>query len=118
MDSEHAAAAIRYVETNPVRAELAERAEEYRWSSAAAHAGMRRDDVLSADAHQYADVEDWLAWLRGQGDDATIALLRRHTKTGRPLGDEAFMAFIEQQTGRALKPKRAGRRPGTRQKRR
>ena len=78
---------------------------------------MRRDDVLSADAHQYADVEDWLVWLRGQEDDATTALLRRHTKTGRPLGDEAFVAFMEQQTGRVLKPKRAGRRPGTRQKR-
>jgi putative transposase len=115
MDSEHAAAAIRYVETNPVRAGLAERAEEYRWSSAAAHAGMRRDDVLSADAHQYADVEDWLAWLRGQDDNATVAMLRRYTKTGRPLGDEAFVAFMEQQTGRAFKPKRAGRRPGTRQ---
>jgi len=109
MDNNHTKAAIRYVETNPVRAGLAVRAEEYRWSSAAAHAGLRRDDVLSSDAHEYADVEDWLAWLRECVDDATTSLLRRYTRTGRPLGDDAFVASIEHKTGRTLRPKPAGR---------
>ncbi len=109
MDDEHAAWAIRYVETNPVRAGLAPRAEEYRWSSAAAHAGLRRDDVLSVDAHRYADVEDWLAWLQEACDEPSAHLLRCHTRTGRPLGDERFVAQLEMKTGRALKPKRAGR---------
>ena len=35
--------ALRYVEANPVRAGLVGRAEEYRWSSAAAHLGEGRD---------------------------------------------------------------------------
>jgi putative transposase len=108
-DGVHTAAAIRYIETNPVRGKLVERAEQYRWSSAAAHAGLRRDDVLSLDAHEYADVEDWLTWLRGQEDDEATGSLRLHTRTGRPLGDGSFVAAVEEKIGRVLRPKPAGR---------
>jgi putative transposase len=37
MDVSHFWAALRYVERNPVRAGIVGRAEDYRWSSAAAH---------------------------------------------------------------------------------
>ncbi|MCP3882633.1 MAG: hypothetical protein GY701_30185, partial [Sulfitobacter sp.] len=40
-------AAIRYVERNPVRAQMVGRAEAYWWSSAAAHCGLRADTVLA-----------------------------------------------------------------------
>ena len=38
---------IRYVERNPRRAKLVERAEDYPWSSASAHCGLVTDSVLS-----------------------------------------------------------------------
>ena len=37
MDEEHLAAAVRYVSLNPVRARLAARAQDWRWSSVRAH---------------------------------------------------------------------------------
>jgi len=37
MDQSYLVAAVRYVEMNPVRAKLAERPQDWKWSSAAAH---------------------------------------------------------------------------------
>ena len=37
MSEKHLMGAVRYVERNPVKADLVERAEDWRWSSAAAH---------------------------------------------------------------------------------
>src|SRR5439155_17620732 len=45
MDDRYTLAAARYVELNPVRAQLVSRAEEYPWSSAQAHL-LGRDDGL------------------------------------------------------------------------
>ena len=41
LDEEHLIAAVRYVERNPVRARMVRKAEQYPWSSAAAHCGGR-----------------------------------------------------------------------------
>ena len=46
MDDGHFWEAVRYVENNPVRAGIVERAEDYPWSSAAAHCGLREDLLL------------------------------------------------------------------------
>jgi putative transposase len=47
LDAPFLLAAIRYVERNPVRARMIDWAEEYPWSSAAAHCGLKTDPVLS-----------------------------------------------------------------------
>jgi putative transposase len=47
MDEPYLLAAARYVELNPVRARLAERAGDWRWSSARAHLDGR-DDALAS----------------------------------------------------------------------
>ena len=44
LDEDYVWAAIRYVELNPVRSRMTERAENYPWSSAAAHCGADRVD--------------------------------------------------------------------------
>ena len=45
-DDSHYWSAVRYVERNPVRAGLVQRAEQYPWSSAAVHCGRRPDKRL------------------------------------------------------------------------
>jgi REP-associated tyrosine transposase len=47
MDETYCSNAVRYTERNPVRAGIVERAEDYLWSSAAAHCGLRDDLLLS-----------------------------------------------------------------------
>jgi putative transposase len=109
LDNRHTATAVRYVELNPVRAGLVREAEAYQWSSAAAHAGLRADDVLTVDAHQLVGAVDWRAWLRETDEDELIQQLRLNTRTGRPFGDEPFVGEAERATGRLLRPRPAGR---------
>ena len=47
MDEHHLLACARYVELNPVRAQLARRARDWRWSSARAHLAGRDDGWCS-----------------------------------------------------------------------
>jgi putative transposase len=47
LDEDYLWAAVRYVERNPVRARMVRKAENYRWSSASAHCGLRTDPVLT-----------------------------------------------------------------------
>ena len=111
MDEAHALAAIRYVEQNPVRAGLVSKAEEYPWSSAAAHAGRRGDGLLSDPTGliESAGISDWGAWLRERDDPETIGQLREKTRTGRPLGSTEFSERLEQLTRRILQPQKGGR---------
>lgn len=109
LDDKHFWAAVRYVERNPVRAGLAERAEDYLWSSAAGHCGMRKDPLLSGDLELADHVADWSAWLCDEDDKAILARLRRNTSTGRPAGNEEFIDRLEAMLGRVLRPKKGGR---------
>jgi putative transposase len=109
LDDAHLWAAVRYVERNPVRAGLVERAEEYQWSSAAAHCGLRHDGVLATAFPPEGAIENWRAWLREEEDEAVVEAIRRHTTTGRPCGSPGFVARVEALLGRRLRPQKRGR---------
>jgi putative transposase len=51
LDEPYLWAALRYVERNPVRARIVRKAENYMWSSAAAHCGLREDATLTHDRY-------------------------------------------------------------------
>ena len=72
LDARHLWEALRYVERNPVRAGMAERAEEYEWSSAAAHCG-------DADKRGLRDLDFW----RGEWSVASWRLTDRCLSTLR-----------------------------------
>lgn len=40
-----------------------------------------------------------------------LAAIERHVRTGRPRGDEAFVAALEARTGRVLSRQRPGPKP-------
>ena len=108
-DDPHLWAAVRYVEQNPVRAGLVERAEDYPWSSAAAHCGLRPDAVLSAGFPEPGIIEDWKAWLSEAEDEEAIARIRQQTHTGRPCGSARFLTHLENMLQRVLRPRKRGR---------
>ncbi len=108
MDEAHLGAALRYVMLNPVRARLAERAVDWRWSSV--HAYFGRDDGVTMTAPVLSRYPDFAALLAA-GEDAEFSQrLRRAETIGRPIGGEAFLSQLEQSSGRALKPGKRGRR--------
>jgi len=106
MDEDYLMAAARYVELNPVRANLVERAEDYPWSSARAHLDGK-DDILVKASPMLDRVENW-AELLASGDQTSFDALRMHERTGRPLGDDSFVARMSQLAGRALGRKKPG----------
>ena len=111
LDEAHLWAAVRYVERNPVRAGLVERAEAYRWSSAAGHCGSRSDPVLSNEFPPAGVIGDWSAWLAEGEDETATTAVRRGTRTGRPCGSPKFLDQLEGLLDRVLRPKKRGRKP-------
>jgi len=55
-----------------------------------------------------AEVNDWRAFLATDEDEAVLARLRRHARTGRPLGDAGFIARLEANLGRRLRRRKPG----------
>ncbi|HDZ43994.1 MAG TPA: transposase [Phycisphaerae bacterium] len=121
MDEAHLLAAVRYVEMNPVRARLHRKPWRYKWSSAAAHVAGRDDalvqvaPMLEMVADRMADLPGrqagWKAYLALETPPETVARLRLHEGTGRPLGDGDFVHRMEKLLGRQLTPNKPGPKP-------
>ena len=112
LDDAYLWAAMRYVERNPVRAGLVKNAADYRWSSAAGHCGLRADETVTAKVswrRRFAEIGDWAAWLAEGDEPDKLAVIRRNIDKGLPCGAGAFIARLEQQTGRALRHRPRGR---------
>jgi putative transposase len=107
MDENHLMAATRYVELNPVRAGLIHRPEAYSWSSAAAHLKGDNDELVTV-SPLLEMVSDWEVFLSGGLSEFEIEKMRNHTRTGRPLGSESFVAGLEQRLGRMLLRRKPG----------
>jgi putative transposase len=116
LDEQYLLAAVRYVETNPVRAGLAKRPWQYPWSSAAAHV-RGKDDLLVKVKPKLRRVESWREYLGTEQDSTDLELIRRHSRTGRPLGSRDFVESLEAQTGRPLAPRKRGPKPHRRWRR-
>ena len=102
LDERHLYAGMRYVENNPVRAQIVRKAEQYRWSSASSHAKKKTDPILSGNCYIVKEIEDWTAYLREKEDTSMINEIRQDTKTGRPCGDDRFISRMEKLLGRRL----------------
>jgi putative transposase len=113
MDGQHVLAAARYIELNPVRAGLAAAPQDYRWSSCRAHL-VGRDDGLVTAAPLNRIVGDWKTLLSSPGDGDAFKSLRRHEHSGRPLGDETFVARLEKDAQRVLRRLNPGPKPNRR----
>ena len=112
LDEAYLWAAIRYVERNPVRARLVRKAENYRWSSAPAHCGLRHDETLTVNRHrlkQFEAVDNWSKWLAEGDRPEQIDVLRRHVQRGSPCGSENFIRKLERICGQALRYRARGR---------
>jgi putative transposase len=115
MDEAYLLAAARYVELNPVRAQLVRRADQFRWSSARAHV-RGQDDVLVKVAPLLSLYPDWPAFLKAAMSENELTNLRGHERTGRPLGDDRFLRRLEKRLGRVLRRLKPGPKPAKRRK--
>jgi putative transposase len=115
LDERYVLAATRYVELNPVRAGLVKDPAAYPWSSAAAHLAGRDDELVKVEP-LLEMVGNWRALLLGGVSEEEIGRLRRHEKTGRPLGSDGFVGKLGTALGRILQRQKPGRKRGPNQK--
>lgn len=112
LDDAYLWAALRYVECNPVRAGMVQRAEDFPWSSAAAHCGNRSDGLLGAESawgKQFAAIDDWSAWLAATGETEEVKILRQNADKGLPCGSTDFVQRLGMKVGRMLEYRPQGR---------
>lgn len=107
MDEDHLLTAMRYVELNPVKAGLVEHPGDYPWSSARAHLDGK-DDMLVQVESMLSAIGDWEGYLALDIVEEENALMKRHERTGRPLGSAGFIERLEQQLDRVLRPRKRG----------
>ncbi len=107
MDEQYLLAAARYIEMNPVRANLTSDPYAWKWSSAKAHL-EGNDDILVRVAPLLQLVGEWRAFL-SDTDDEEAEKIRRHERTGRALGSESFLESLENSLLRIVKPRKPGR---------
>jgi putative transposase len=110
LDENYFLNAVRYVECNPVRAGLVARAENYAWSSAAAHCGIRHDPIIAKQSRWPAlrGIADWSRWLCEGIPSVTQETLRLHGIRNLPCGASEFIAALGEAAGKDLTYRKRG----------
>jgi putative transposase len=97
-NDEHVLAVLRYIEANPLRAEMVEHAGDYPWSSFRAHGLGQSDPLLdrvegyeALAVQQAARLRRWSAYVHQTPDEGELAAIRRSNETGLPLGDQGWV---------------------------
>ena len=106
MDESHLLAAVRYIEMNPVSANICHNAGDWPWSSARAHLNGRDDSLVSV-LPMLKRIDNWSNYLMAPVDEKQQCRIQQHASSGRPLGDDDFMTELSQITGRDLAVRKA-----------
>lgn len=107
LDDIHLSMAVRYIERNPVRAGIVEKAEDFPWSSARAHLALKNDALLDG-TPGFLNLGSWREYLVENDNEEFVRALQLHERTGRPFGKDDFINNLETLTGRTLKKKKTG----------
>jgi len=97
----------RYIERNPLRAELVLQAEDWRWSSL--HQRCRNSNVLKLAEWPLLQPSDWLDLVNGGDRESDLRQMRAAMRGCRPVGDETWVAATAKRMGLSAVPGTAGR---------
>lgn len=106
----------RYIELNPVAANMVSRPEEYRWSSFGVHAWgddpkfvQLHDEYLRLGSSREERCHAYRELFRNQLSEEDLHRIRKTAHYCQPLGSERFREQIEAKTGVKLGQMRRGR---------
>ncbi len=99
----------KYIEQNPIRAGVVKKEEDFPYSSARAHIGGVRDEVLAEELFEEGQRKEYIEFIRVGILEDQVRNIRYSTKTGRPLGSEEFIRKMEKKLGRQFVLKSPGR---------
>lgn len=108
----------RYIELNPVRANMVNHPADYKWSSYQFHA--QQEERLSTNfwtphplyiglgKNQQQRSENYQSLFKGHIDETEIKKIRQTTQQNMALGNDRFKQEIEELTGRRVTPLKRG----------
>jgi putative transposase len=111
---EHLYTVCRYVERNPLRANLVAQAEEWRWSSLwRMTAGSADERALLSDWPE-ARPGNWLSYVNGVETEAELAAVRRSIQRGVPFGEPDWTKRMVRKLGleSTIRPRGRPKSPG------
>jgi putative transposase len=94
-EDDHLLTVLRYIERNPVRAGLIERAQDWPWSSAA----PARGGAPLLDPGPVPRPAGWLEYVDAPQTEAEVEALRECIRRRRPYGDAAWVERAARQLG-------------------
>ncbi|VAW92411.1 Transposase and inactivated derivatives [hydrothermal vent metagenome] len=113
---EHLLNCMRYIELNPVRADIVRSSSHYRWSSYRCNGQGKQDSLITQHflyralgKNSEEQLQAYKALFLGQEDQDELKEIRAAWQTGTPLGNEFFIAEIEQKLKRKVGQARRGR---------
>ncbi|MFH1519641.1 MAG: transposase [Candidatus Omnitrophota bacterium] len=98
----------RYIEQNPLRARISEKATDYMWSSARINSGLIKSDFLEPIWETYLDKNEYQRLLAEGIEEAEIKKVRKSTSKGIPLGSQEFFDRMVGQFGKLIIPNPRG----------
>ncbi len=111
----------RYIELNPVRANMVDDPAEYGWSSYPVNALGRVSDLcaphpeyMALGKKQEVRLERYRALFNAHVDGDLLTSIRAGVNEGMALGSDRFKDEVEKMTGRRFKPQKVGRPVGWR----
>ena len=96
---EHFLAVARYVERNPLRAKLVERAEEWRWSSLWRRSQGDPQHVAFLSEWPVVRPRNWVARTNRPETATELEVLRCSVQRGRPFGNETWVQRMTKRFG-------------------
>jgi putative transposase len=109
VNGRHIIKVFRYVENNPVRAGMVDKAWEYTWSSARAHLGKEYKIICLANVSEYIDLKSWKSYLSKGQSEQSLTRMRDITRKGLMLASHDFVVKMEQRLAINIIPNRRGR---------
>lgn len=107
---------MRYIELNPVRANMVRSPAYYRWSSYRYNAQGQKDELitphpqyLSLGTGEVSRMTAYKALFKAHVDTETLNDIRAAWQTGTPLGSDYFREKIEKKLGCKVGQARRGR---------
>jgi len=102
-------AVARYIEQNPVRARMVNKAEDYPYSSALTHVRGELNGVVNEELFDASQRDAYRALLGEMVAEDEMTRIRYSIRTGRPMGSEEFIGKMERKLGRCFKVRPPGR---------
>lgn len=107
LDKEHLFYAVRYVEQNPMRAQMVKRPWDYEWSSARWHVGLSVRKYIKVNKTFAVNKRDWKTYLMNK-DAGIDAQIRTRTYKGNAFANDDFVLHWEKTMGCVLRELRPG----------